>query len=173
MNKRLLKRIFPLIALAFLLPWPVAYGFEVQLPPAVQESVSITAAGAEAQPTWTVSGSAIGDVTAGDLFFIDATESPADIGITLYLTNAPDLIHGYRYLILQIGLYRQNAEGGWDKVTEAEGAPDTFLTMNNGQVHFMLTGYADYKVTVDDGSFNCQIAGEGETAPNFYLAIDA
>ena len=175
MKKRLLKRYFPIIALMILLPWPMAYGYEVVGASTAQESIQITAAEASAQPTWTAFGKAIGSVTAGDLFYIDATANTADINATLYLTNAPELIHHYRYLTLKIGLYRQVADADWDKVTEYNGmpVPDTFITMNNGQVSVTLSGCASYKLTIDGGSFYSYgaEAGDGNASPEFFLEI--
>jgi hypothetical protein len=175
-KKRLLKRIFPIIAFMLLIPWPVAYGYEASGASAAQEPIQVTAAEATAQPTWTAFGKAIGSVTAGDLFYIDATDNPADISATLYLTNAEELVSSYRYLILKVGLYSQVAEGDWQKVTEYNGepVPDTFITMSNGQVSFTLPGAGDYKITIDGGSFYCYGAGAGERShsPNFYLEIN-
>jgi hypothetical protein len=175
-KKRLLKRIFPVIAFMLLIPWPVAYGYEASGASATQEPIQITAAEASAQPTWTAFGKAIGGVTAGDLFYIDATDNPADINATLYLTNAPELVPNYRYLILKVGLYSQTANGDWQKVTEYNGKPmpDTFITMSNGQVSFNLSGSGNYKMTIDAGSFNCYGAGDGKgsASPNFYLEVN-
>jgi len=175
-KKRLLKRIFPVIAFMLLIPWPVAYGYEASGASAAQEPIQITAAEASAQPTWTAFGKAIGGVTAGDLFYIDATDNPADIDVTLYLTNAQELVPNYRYLILKVGLYSQVAEGDWQKVTEYNGepVPDTFITMLNGQVSFTLSGAGNYKLTIDEGSFYCYGAGDGKgsASPNFYLEVN-
>jgi hypothetical protein len=175
-KKRLLKRIFPVIALMLLIPWPVVYGYEASGASAAQEPIQITAAETSVQPTWTAFGKAIGGVKAGDLFYIDATDNPADIDVTLYLTNTRELIHSYRYLILKVGLYNKTADGEWQKVTEHNGEPipDTFITMRNGQVSFTLPGYADYKLTIDGGSFYSYgaEAGEGSLSPSFYLEID-
>jgi len=174
-KKRLLKRIFPVIAFMLLIPWPVAYGYEASGASAAQESVQITTAEASTQPTWTAFGKAIGGVTAGDLFYIDAVDNPADINATLYLTNAQELVSNYRYLILEVGLYSKTANGDWQKVTEYNGEPipDTFITMSNGQASFTLPGAGNYKITIDGGSFYCYGAGaEGSHSPNFYLELN-
>lgn len=174
MNKRLLKRIFPIAALMLLLPWPVAYGYEFSGASTSQELIQITVAGASVQPTWTAFGNAIGGATAGDLFYIDATGSSADFHVTLYLTNASGLIHNYRYLTLKVGLYRQATDGVWDRVTESNGesVPDNFITMYNGQVRFTLSGCARYKVTIDAGSFYSYTrSGEGSLSPSFYMEV--
>ncbi|MFH1651615.1 MAG: hypothetical protein ABID87_05900 [Chloroflexota bacterium] len=174
MRRGLLKRIFPVAAFLLLIPWPVAYGYEFA-GEAGSNPVQIAAAATAKQPTWTAFGNAIGSVTAGDLFYIDATDNPADVSVTLYLTNARELIGNYRYLILNVGLYRQDADGDRQRLTEYRGAPvpDMFLTMSNGRVDFTLPGAGSYALTVDDGSFYCYNAGAGGgyPSPNFYLEL--
>jgi len=175
-KKRLLKRIFPIVAFMLLIPWPVAYGYEATGASAAQEPVQVTVAEASARPTWIAFGKAIGGVTAGDLFYIDAMDNPADINVTLYLTNAEELVSSYRYLILKVGLYSQVAEGDWQKVPEYNGepVPDTFITMTNGQVTYNLPGSENYTLTIDGGSFYCYgvEAGEDSASPNFYLEVN-
>jgi len=176
MNKKLLRRIFPLIALALLAPWPIAYAHDVSDGVVGEETVRIEVAEASAQPTWTVFGKAIGGVTPGDLFYIDATDNPADITATLYITNAQELISYYRYLILKVGVYVKSNAGEWEKASMGNGEviPDTFITMRNGRVSFTLQGYANYKVTIDSGSFNCfSVNGNGGSfSPQFFLEVE-
>jgi hypothetical protein len=176
MNKRLLKRIFPFIALLLLIPWPVAYGYEASGASAARELIQITTATPSAAPSWEVFGKAIGGAQAGDLFYIDATDDPADINVTLYLTNTQELVHNYRYLILKVGLYSKVADGDWQKATGSDSKPltDTFITLLNGQVSFTIPGYTRYKVTIEEGSFYCYgaKASKGSLSPNFYLEIE-
>jgi len=176
MNKKLLKRIFPLIALLLLAPWPVAYAHDAGDGMVGEETVQIEAAEASAQPTWTVFGKYIGGVEAGDVFYIDATDNPADIQVTLYITNTQELSRCYRYLVLNVGVYAENNSGEWEKAAQWNGepAPDTFITLRNGQVSFTLSGYANYKVTIDGGSFNCITtnADGGSISPRFYLEVE-
>lgn len=174
MNKKLLRRIFPLIALLLLAPWPVAYGFENA--EAGQETVRIEIAEASAKPTMTVFGNAIGGVEAGELFYIDATDNPADIQVVLHITNTSELIHNYRYLTLKVGVYVETGTDQWEKALGANGepTPDTFITMRNGQVSFTLSGYANYKLTIDGGSFKSHpaTADGGSGSPQFYLEVE-
>ena len=178
MNKKLLKRIFPLIAVLLLAPWPIAYGHDVSGAEAGQETVQIQAAEASAKPSMTVFGKAIGGMEPGDLFYINATDNPADIDVTLYLTNAEELVHNYRYLILKVGVYAQGNDGEWEKTSgnNTEPVPDTFITMRNGRVSFTLAGYANYKLTIDGGSYHSHsFTGsdeEGSFSPQFYLEVD-
>ncbi len=176
MKKKLLKRIFPLIAVLLLAPWPIAYGHETSGAVDGQETIQIEVAEASAQPTWTAFGNAIGGVEAGDIFYIDATDNPADIQVTLSLTNTQELIHDYRYLTLKVGVYVQTGESEWEKALGANGepTPDTFITMRNGQVSFTLSGYANYKVTIDGGCFKAQstTAENGSGSPQFYLEVE-
>ncbi|GAF75441.1 unnamed protein product, partial [marine sediment metagenome] len=48
------------------------------------------------------------------------------------------------------------------------------ITMRNGQVSFNLTGLAEYKVTIDGGSFYCSTANtdSGSLSPQFYLEVN-
>ena len=177
MRNKWIKKFFPVIALLLLAPWPVAYAHDVSDGVVGEETVCIEAAEASTQPTWTVFGKAIGGVTTpGDLFYIDAIDNPADIQVTLYITNAPELIGCYRYLILEVGIHTESDTGEWEKATmgNSEPIPDTFITMRNGQVSFTLPGYAEYKVTIDGGSYYCTTTDidSGSISPQFYLEVD-
>jgi len=175
MNKKVLKWVFPIVAFLLLAPWPVAYGYDAASASSGREPVQITAAEAHAQPTWTAYGHAIGSVQPGELFQINAAGETSDISVTLHLTNTDELIHVYRYLLLEIGIQKQAADGTWHEVTEDNGQPTvaTFLTLQNGQVSFRLPGLSVYRLTVDGGSFKCNGALENQSAtPRFYLEID-
>jgi len=69
MRNKWIKQIFPLIALALLLPWPVAYAADVA-GGTNEDEVRIEIA-EETLPNFTAWGKAIGSVPAGDLFYID------------------------------------------------------------------------------------------------------
>jgi len=168
MRNKMIKRLFPLLALLLLAPWPVAYAHDNAM--AGQEPIQIEVAEASAKPTMTVFGRYIGGVKAGDLFYINTTNNPADIQVILHITNTSELIHNYRYLTLKVGAYVENSSGEWEKVS----IPDTFITLRNGQVSFTLSGYANYKVTIDGGCFNCITtnADGGSVSPRFYLEVD-
>jgi len=176
MNKKLLRKLFPVIAILLLAPWPIAYGHDASGAEAGQETVQIEVAEASAQPSWTAFGNAIGGVEAGELFYIDATDNPADIQVTLCLTNTQELIHCYRYMNLEVGIYIKDGTGEWEKALGANGepTPDTFITMRNGQVSFTLSGYANYKVTIDGGCFKAHptTAENGSGSPQFYLEVE-
>jgi len=165
MTKKLIRRLFPLLCVLLLAPWPVAYAYGTVSAP--EPPVQITVA--EATPSMTPFGKAIGSIKPGDLYYVDASNSPADIGVNLYLTNAAELVHHYRYMILKVGVYVQNNAGGWETLS----LPDTYLTMHNGGVSFRLQGYARYRITLDGGSFYC-LTTEGENdnlCPRFYLEV--
>ncbi len=176
MRNKWFRRFFPLFALLLLAPWPIAYAHDADGALAGQDIVPIEIAEASAQPTWTAFGKAIGGVTPGELFSIDATNNAADIQVNLYITNAPELIGSYGYLILNVGIYVETDGGEWKEASRWDGEliPDTLITMRNGQVSFTLPGYAKYKVTIDSGSFRCirTEANGGSLAPQFYLEVD-
>ena len=174
MRNKLSGFIFPLIAVLLLAPWPVAYAYDSGK--AGQETVQIKAAEASAAPSGTAFGRAIGGIKSGDLFYVDAIGRPADILVTLHLTNIQELYHCYRYFILKVGVYVEGNAGDWEQASWPGGEliPDTFLTLQNGQVSFSLAGYANYKVTVDEGSFYCLTASAdgGNLSPRFYLTVE-
>ena len=167
--------IFSMLAILLLAPWPVAYAHDNAM--AGQESYQIEAAPPPATPAWNAFGRAIGGVTTPvDLFYINVTDSPADISVTLYITNAAELTHCYRYMILKVGVYVQASTDQWEEATADNGEliPDTYITMQNGNVGFKLPGYARYKVTIDGGSFYCfqTDTDGGSISPKFYLTAE-
>jgi len=174
-NNKMLKRIFPFIALLLLLPWPVAYAYDVVNDTADQDTIRIEIAEDSVKPSFTAFGKAIGGVPPGDLFYIDATNNTADIVTTIYLNNAQDLIGHYTFLILKVGVYVEN-DGNWEKAYGSNGEliSEIVLSMRNGQVSFLLPGYANYKVTIDGGSFYCHNAsGDDSTlSPQLYLEVN-
>lgn len=174
-NNKMLKRIFPFIALLLLLPWPVAYAYDVVNDTAEQDTIRIEIAEDSVKPSFTAFGKAIGGVPPGDLFYIDATNNTADIVTTIYLNNAQDLIGHYTFLILKVGVYVEN-DGNWEKAYGSNGEliSEIVLSMRNGQVSFLLPGYANYKVTIDGGSFYCHNAsGDDSTlSPQLYLEVN-
>ncbi len=177
MRNKWIKRFFPLIALFLLAPWPVAYAHTYNSDTAGKDVVQIEAAEPSVSPAWTAFGKAIGGVsTPTDLFYIDATDNPADVIATLYLTNAQELISCYRYLILRVGIYVKNSTGEWEKASMGSGdpIPETLITIFNGQVSFTLSGLAKYKITIDSGSFYCTTTNtdSGSLSPQFYLEVD-
>ncbi len=169
------KRFFPFIAFLLLVPWSVAYAFDVNAD--VSDSVQIEVAAEAVKPAYTAFGNAIGGVTTpGDLFYIDATRDSADIKVILYFTNTPQLMKYYRYLIFNVGVYAENGAGEWERATGSDGNPvrETYITARNGQVDFLLPGYNRYKVTIDSGVFYCTNASADadSLSPRFYLEVD-
>ncbi|MFC1990808.1 hypothetical protein ACFLU9_01485 [Chloroflexota bacterium] len=169
------KLIFTVLAVLLLTPWPVAYAHDNAMPGS--GSYLIEAAAPPAEPAWNAFGKAIGGVTSPvDLFYIDTADSPADISVTLYLTNAGELISHYKYLILRVGVYAQTGPEQWEEATAVNGdsIKGTYITMQTGKTNFILPRYAKYKVTIDGGSFYCfcNSTGEGSVSPKFYLTAE-
>ena len=140
-------------------------------------TIRVAAAAPVKAPSATLFGRAISGVTPGDLFYIDAAGNANDIAVTLYLTNANELIHYLRYLILEVGIYFESSDGQWQKVSLPDGNPAslTFITLRNGLVSFTLAGYVKYKVTIDAGSFYClPVNANGDNpSPQFYLTVES
>ncbi len=177
MNRRFIKKAFPLLAVSLLVPWPVAFAQSYNGDTAGRDAVQIEVAEDSEKPSWSAFGGAIGGVTTpGDLFYIDAGGYPADMVVTLHITNTHELIRRYRYLNLKVGAYFQNSIDQWQKTSGANGEliSDTYITLRNGQVSFTLPGYTKYKVTIDSGcfySFTTNTDG-GSLSPQFYLTVD-
>jgi len=172
-RKRFIKWIFPIIALLLLLPWPVAYAYDVSH--ADQETIRIEVAESSAEPNFTAWGKAIGSVNPSDLFYIDATNNTADIVATLYLTNANELVNHYTSMLLKVGVYVEN-NGNWEKASNSSGEliPETIISMRNGQVSFLLRGYENYKITINGGCFYCHNADPDRDgiSPQLYLEVN-
>jgi len=175
MSDTFIKKIFPLVAISLLIPWPVAYAHSYQSDMTGESAVQIEVAPASDAPRWSAFGGAIGGVTnPGDLFYINAINCPADILINLRLTNTNELIHCYRYMTLKVGTYVQTDASDWTKAAFGGGktVPDTYITLRNGQVNFTLPGCARYRVTIDNGCFYCITTNSdgGSVSPRFYLS---
>ena len=176
MRNKWIKRFFPLLAVLLLTPWPVAYAYDVSDGVIGEDTVRIEVAELSAAPSGTAFGKAIGGVRPGDLFYIDATDNPADIQVTLYITNTQQLSCCLRYLIFKVGVYVESNTGKWEKASMGNGEPipDTVITLHNGQASFIVPGLAKYKVTIDSGSFYCTTTNtdRGSVSPQFYLEVD-
>lgn len=166
------KLLFPLIAALLLAPWPVAYAYDNALAGNIPTTIEV--AEASAAPQLNGFGNAIGKVTPGDLFHVDTSGITADTLFTLSITNTDELIHSYRYMTLNIGIYVQADIDRWEKVNTGSGEMplETYITMQNGTVSFSLPGCAKYKITIDKGCFYCYGAKSNNSVPvpEFYLA---
>jgi len=173
-NKKLVKWIFPLIALGLLLPWPVAYAADVAGKTS-EDEVRIEIAEEALKPSFTAFGKTIGGVPAGDLFYIDATNDTADKVVILYLSNVDELVNHYTFMNLKIGIYVDN-NGEWEPAFGSDGEliPETMLSMRNGQVSFLLPGFAKYKVSVNGGAFYCTNSNsdDGGLSPQLFLEVN-
>ncbi len=165
------KLIFFLIAALLLVPWTVAYAYDDAA--AATGPVMITSPGPDSLPRFNVYGKAIGGLTPGDIFLIDCSGSTIDTSFTLYITNTDELVHNFRYMTLNIGTYVETDPGGWEKVATVEGENprETYLTMQNGMMSFVLAGGTKYKITIEKGCYYCYGTGtDGKsTLPEFYL----
>ncbi|OGN98498.1 MAG: hypothetical protein A2Y89_04260 [Chloroflexi bacterium RBG_13_51_18] len=166
--------ILIIVATTLVASWliPVAYGQTNG--DTEQADVYVEAAPPETAPTASFFGNAIGEVTAGDLFYINAISSPADMSLNLHITNSGELIHYLRYLILKVAVYVEDADGQWQKITSQDGIvlPDTYITMQNSPVTFILPGLARYKVTIESGSYHSlPFPSDNGFAPLFYLDV--
>ena len=167
------KITFLLVTLMLLTPWPVAYAygdvFEGSIPAQVEDADTSVA------PKWNAYGNAIGSVIPGDLFYVTTSNTTIDAPFILSITNTDELVSSYRYITLKVGIYIQTGIDIWEKITPADenNSADTYITMTNGHVCFMLPGYGSYKITIDKGCFYCYgvANGGGIAVPEFYLTM--
>ena len=135
MKKPCLKKLLPLLSLLLLAPWPVAYAYDNGYSSNLNDTARIIPAQAEAAPKLAVRGGTVNGVTPGDLFYIDAVGSGADIKATLYLTNAADLVPYYQYVILQVGVYVQDMESSISRTFHPQVQPAHSGTILKGESH--------------------------------------
>jgi hypothetical protein len=138
----------------------------------VNGEINVTPAPAENTPAIDFFGNYIGSVEAGDLFYINAAENQPDFSIDLCITNTDELVKSYRYMILKVTVYIEDNEGQWQEVTSQNSIelPATYITLENPQVTFNLFGLANYKVTIESGSYkSLPRTTDGDVAPQFYL----
>jgi hypothetical protein len=165
------------VAVLLMLPWltSIAYGKSNSNSPG--EGIRVEATDRAAVPQITFFGHAFGSVTPGDLFHIDATGSPHDLMVTLYITNAPELTRYLKYLILKVSVYPESEDGSWQQIQLQNNSmpqSSTYLTLQNSPVKFTLPGNDRYKVSLDSGSYYClpARAGNDNEPPHFYLKAE-
>ncbi len=137
--------------------------------------IYVTPASPEDTPKIDIFGNYIGTVTGGDLFYVSANESQPDIAINLYITNTDELVKSFKYLMLKVAVYVKDANGQWQQITEQNGVtlPDTYITLQNGTANFILSGLANYKVTIETGSYKSYPStNDGFAIPQFYLEAE-
>jgi hypothetical protein len=165
-----MKRALFIIATLVLLLIPCGAAYAYDGVGADEGPVTIEPADPALAPNIEVFGNAIGGVEAGDLFYIDVSGTTADTLFTLYMTNVDELVHGYRYMNLNVGIYVQTGTENWEKLN-ATSCPEMYLTMQNGLVNFTLPGSAKYKVTIENGCYRSYHVTPGNSIaiPSFYL----
>jgi hypothetical protein len=163
------KLLFTFIVALLLFPCTVAYAYDSAA--ASTSDGAISTADTASLPKFNIYGNAVGSVTPGDIFIIDNTGRESAASFTLYLTNADELIHNFRYMTLNIGIYSPAKTGEWLKVPVPESI---YLTMQNAISCFSLDGSAKYKITIEKGCFYCYATGSEKTValPEFYLTTN-
>jgi hypothetical protein len=136
------------------------------------QDIQITAADPTEAPSAVFYGKAIGSITPGDLFYIDAVNSQADATLNLYITNTDELTHYLRYLTLRVMIYIEDGNGQWTiQQSGFEEFPETYLTLQNSPASFTLPGGARYKISIISGCYYCLSTGNSgdNITPRFYL----
>ena len=96
------KLIFFLFAAFLLTPWPVAYAHDNAM--AGQYDMHVEVAQEDRMPEMNSYGNAIGGVTPGDLFYIDTSNSTADIPLPVHFFLHFILLPRIRYGTLILAL---------------------------------------------------------------------
>lgn len=167
----MLRKLLIIITVVFVLsPWPVAYAYSNG--PIDQPGITISMPNTSDNKSFPVFGQAIGTIPAVELFYISAVNHQGDIGATLYLTNSDELVHCYRYMILECHVFVSTGNDSWEDVTSYQtggGEGQVFLTLRNGRIGFELPGGSHYKVTIERGNYYCLNRNAKEYTPAFYL----
>ena len=173
---KIIRLTLLLSAAFFLTPWLASYAYGTGYENDGYKAIHIEASDRSATPCAKILGGATGSIAPGDLFYIDATDSSHDMTASLYLTNAHKLTPYLRYLILEVGIYFENSDSQWKKLSLLDGnqVPDTFITLQNSPVNFILPGCTRYKVTIDSGSYYCLPANTNgnSLSPSLYLTVE-
>jgi len=174
--RKILKFLLIFVMALLIVSWLTSTAFGQTNDDVEQPGILVEAAPPEALPAVDLIGNAIGSVTGGDLFYIDATGSPLDISLDLYITNPDELIHYLRYLILKVAVYVEVTDGQWQQITSQNGTalPDTYITLQNSPVRFTVPGLGNYKITIESGCYHSHPfhPNGGEISPSFYLTAN-
>ncbi len=174
--KKFIKFILVIVMLLLTVSWLASVVYGQTNGDTEQTNIQMEATPSEALPKVDFFGNAIGSVTPGDIYYINATGSLSDISLDLYISNCDELIHNLRYFILKVAVYMEDANGQWQKIASSNGTalPDTYITLQNSPVSFTLPGLARYKITIESGSYHSFPfhANNGDISPSFYLTVN-
>ena len=142
------------------------------------QTISVTGAGADivtveyyGSPSWgTMAGRQAGTLPVTSLFKITPlADYTGDLLVTVYLTNAGELIYCYQHLNMKISIYDKDG---------TRVVPFEFITLENGKARFGMSygsGWnSPYYVNIIGGSYNTLkgTAGSGESfSPSFYCEV--
>jgi len=141
------------------------------------QTVGVTGAGGDiadvaavGSPSWTAqpAGGQIGSVEVVDLFTVTPeADYPGDLQITVYLTNGDELVHCYRYLMMEMRVFDN---------TPLQVGRTEFVTLINGRATFDISPVwtSPYTVTITGGVYRsikgAPAAGES-LSPSFYCEV--
>jgi hypothetical protein len=129
----------------------------------------------QVSPTWNPLQNYAGNITAGDVYYVDATPYAGDIRVTIYLTNSGQLYQDYTYLNLKVNVWTGSGSS-WTQGTLVADATDAtdYITLDKGMASFILQGNAKYCISIDDGDYYCihtTVDGSHSLSPDFYLDV--
>ncbi|MDO8567576.1 MAG: hypothetical protein Q7R57_02540 [Dehalococcoidales bacterium] len=126
-------------------------------------------------PSWTPVQNTAGNITAGDLYYIDPQNYTGSLLVMVYLTNVGDLAHGYSYLNQGVNFYATSNNSTYTALTGTMGtAPNLtyYLTLSNGYVSFILpAGSTKGVITIDNGALYTIGTNSSYLTPRFYIDV--
>jgi hypothetical protein len=127
-------------------------------------------------PTWSPSKKHAGNITAGDVYYVDCTGSAANVRVTIYVTNSGKLVNDYTYLNMQVNI-RAGSSGIWTQATTADDSTNAtdYLTFDKSAISFILIGSTHYDISIDGGDFYCSqtlVDATHDISPQFYVNVE-
>ncbi len=174
--KRPPKFILVVVAL-LMLPWLTSIAYANSNGDPAPSKVQVEVADRAGVPEAIFFGLSFGSITPCDLFYINVTNSPNNFEVNLYITNAEEITHYLKYLILKISIYSMNKNSQWEQAPLRDNSTQidsVYLTLQNSPVKFRVSGNSQYRVSIDSGSYYCLPAKTGSSykSPIFYLTLE-
>ena len=117
-----------------------------------------------------------GTITAGDVSYVDATGTSGKIRIAIHFIDAGTWDSYFTDLNMVVNL-RSGQSGSWTQAIDLDGNVNATgtLTLDTGDLSFILAGGTHYDISIDSGTFTLQnMATDPSTLPfaKFYVSAD-
>ena len=135
----------------------------------LDETTLIRAADDAEKPTATVFNGAIGSITPGNLFYVNATDIDEDLQVMLSIVNSNELRSNYSFLLLKVEVYVLSGSV-WEEVN----MPEQYISMKSPQARFPLAGLSYYRISLSRGSFMGRLySNDISRSPTFFLKVES